>query len=90
MNDSDWQAEQFERTAPHLRAVAYRMLGSMSEADDAVQEAWLRLNRSDTDAVDEPRRLADDGRRRASAWTCCARAARAARTTSAAGCRSRS
>jgi RNA polymerase sigma factor (sigma-70 family) len=43
--------EEFERQRPHLRAVAYRMLGSLSEADDAVQEAWLRLNRSDTDGV---------------------------------------
>jgi RNA polymerase sigma-70 factor, ECF subfamily len=43
--------EEFERQRPHLRAVAYRMLGSVSEADDAVQEAWLRLNRSDTDGV---------------------------------------
>jgi RNA polymerase sigma-70 factor (ECF subfamily) len=46
-----WQAEQFERHRPHLHAVAYRMLGSLSEADDAVQEAWLRLSRSDADAV---------------------------------------
>jgi RNA polymerase sigma-70 factor, ECF subfamily len=47
----------------HLRAVAYRMLGSLSEADDAVQEAWLRLSRSDTKRRREPRRMADDGRR---------------------------
>jgi RNA polymerase sigma-70 factor (ECF subfamily) len=46
-----WQAEQFEHHRAHLRAVAYRMLGSMTEADDAVQEAWLRLSRSDADAV---------------------------------------
>jgi RNA polymerase sigma-70 factor (ECF subfamily) len=46
-----WQAEQFEHHRPHLRAVAYRMLGSLSDADDAVQEAWLRLSRSDADAV---------------------------------------
>ena len=38
-----WQAEQFEAQRPHLRAVAYRMLGSVTEAEDAVQEAWLRL-----------------------------------------------
>jgi RNA polymerase sigma factor (sigma-70 family) len=43
--------DEFERHRTHLRAVAYRMLGSVSEADDAVQEAWLRLNRSDTSAV---------------------------------------
>ena len=43
--------DEFERHRTHLRSVAYRMLGSVSEADDAVQEAWLRLNRSDTSAV---------------------------------------
>jgi RNA polymerase sigma-70 factor, ECF subfamily len=47
-----WQAEQFERHRAHLRAVAYRMLGSVSEADDAVQEAWLRLSRSDSSAIE--------------------------------------
>ena len=46
MTDQDWKTEQFQEHRAHLRAVAYRMLGSMSEADDAVQEAWLRLNRS--------------------------------------------
>ncbi|MFE9467585.1 sigma-70 family RNA polymerase sigma factor [Streptomyces virginiae] len=45
-------ARRFEEHRPHLRAVAYRMLGSLSEADDAVQEAWLRLHRSDADAVE--------------------------------------
>ncbi len=43
----DWLAHKFEENRAHLRAVAYRMLGSLGEADDAVQEAWLRLNRSD-------------------------------------------
>jgi RNA polymerase sigma factor (sigma-70 family) len=52
MDEQTWQAEQFERHRGHLHAVAYRMLGSLTEADDAVQEAWLRLNRSDTDAVE--------------------------------------
>jgi RNA polymerase sigma-70 factor, ECF subfamily len=52
MDEQTWQTEQFERHRGHLHAVAYRMLGSLSEADDAVQEAWLRLNRSDTDAVE--------------------------------------
>jgi RNA polymerase sigma factor (sigma-70 family) len=52
MDEQTLQAEQFERHRGHLHAVAYRMLGSLSEADDAVQEAWLRLNRSDTDAVE--------------------------------------
>jgi len=46
MNERDWLAERFEENRPHLRAVAYRMLGSTSEADDAVQESWLRLRRS--------------------------------------------
>ena len=44
-------AEEFERARPHLRAVAYRMLGSLSEAEDAVQESWLRLSRADTETV---------------------------------------
>jgi RNA polymerase sigma factor (sigma-70 family) len=47
MNAQEWQLEQFERQRPHLQAVAYRMLGSVSEAEDALQEAWLRLNRAD-------------------------------------------
>src|SRR6476659_9449666 len=52
MDEHDWLAEQFEAKRTHLRAVAYRMLGSLSEADDAVQDAWLRLSRSDADAID--------------------------------------
>jgi RNA polymerase sigma factor (sigma-70 family) len=52
MSEQTWQAEQFERHRGRLHAVAYRMLGSPSEADDAVQEAWLRLSRSDADAVE--------------------------------------
>src|SRR5438094_1495282 len=51
MNAQEWQLEQFERQRPHLQAVAYRMLGSVSEAEDALQEAWLRLSRADTDDV---------------------------------------
>ena len=51
-NEHDWLARQFEAERPHLRAVAYRMLGSPSEADDAVQESWLRLSRSDTGGVE--------------------------------------
>jgi RNA polymerase sigma factor (sigma-70 family) len=52
MNDQDWLAARFEQHRSHLRAVAYRMLGSLSEADDAVQDAWLRLSRSDPDEID--------------------------------------
>ena len=52
MNERDWLAERFEEHRPRLRAVAYRMLGSLSEADDAVQEAWVRLSRSDADAIE--------------------------------------
>src|SRR3989442_6749479 len=51
MDENDWLVEQFEEQRPHLRAVAYRMLGSLSEADDAVQEGWLRLSRADTTDV---------------------------------------
>src|ERR687897_251378 len=52
MEDHDFLAEQFEENRAHLRAVAYRMLGSLSEADDAVQETWLRLGRSDTSDIE--------------------------------------
>jgi len=48
----EWLARQFSEHRPHLRAVAYRMLGSLSEADDAVQDAWLRLSRADTSDVE--------------------------------------
>jgi RNA polymerase sigma factor (sigma-70 family) len=52
MNERDWLAERFEEHRTRLRAVAYRMLGSLSEADDAVQEAWIRLSRTDAGAVE--------------------------------------
>jgi RNA polymerase sigma-70 factor (ECF subfamily) len=52
VDDKALLADRFESNLTHLRAVAYRMLGSVSEADDAVQEAWLRLNRTDTAAVE--------------------------------------
>ena len=52
MNEHDWMAERFEANRTHLRAVAYRMLGSLTEADDAVQEAWLRLSRTDASRVE--------------------------------------
>ena len=53
MTEQDWLAERFEQHRPRLRAVSYRMLGSLSEADDAVQEAWLRLSRADSSQVDD-------------------------------------
>ena len=55
MADQDWLADRFEDQRPHLRAVAYRMLGSVSEADDAVQEAWIRLSRTGADDIENLR-----------------------------------
>ncbi|WP_307474942.1 sigma-70 family RNA polymerase sigma factor [Paenibacillus harenae] len=52
MNDPDWLIEQFETQRNHLQTVAYRMLGSLSEADDAVQESWIRLSRTDSSNVE--------------------------------------
>jgi RNA polymerase sigma-70 factor (ECF subfamily) len=52
MDEKEWMVAQFEANRTHLRAVAYRMLGSVSEADDAVQEAWLRLHRSGTSDIE--------------------------------------
>src|ERR671937_1193294 len=55
MDDQYWLAERFEANRSHLRSVAFRMLGSLTEADDAVQEAWIRLSRTDTSHVDNLR-----------------------------------
>jgi RNA polymerase sigma factor (sigma-70 family) len=52
MDESKWLADRFEEHRAHLRAVAYRMLGSLSEADDAVQDAWLRLSRSEASEIE--------------------------------------
>ena len=52
MSDAEWFADQLEAHRPHLRAVAYRMLGSLTDADDALQEAWLRTARSDPGAIE--------------------------------------
>src|SRR5919107_1270350 len=51
MDERDWLAERFQEHRPRLRAVAHRMLGSRAEADDAVQEAWLRLARTDAEEI---------------------------------------
>src|SRR5438309_8168669 len=56
MDEREWLAGHFEEHRVHLRAVAYRMLGSLSEADDAVQEAWLRASRADSGVVENLRR----------------------------------
>src|SRR5262244_2534248 len=53
MDEADWLAARFEGQRAHLRAVAYRMLGSLAEADDAVQNSWLRLSRADTAGVED-------------------------------------
>src|SRR6266513_1331826 len=52
MDQNEWLADRFEEHRAHLRAVAYRMLGSLAEADDAVQDAWLRLSRSGAGGVE--------------------------------------
>ena len=52
MDEQQWLAERFEEHRTRLRAVAYRMLGSLSEADDAVQDAWLRVSRAETREVE--------------------------------------
>jgi RNA polymerase sigma-70 factor, ECF subfamily len=57
MPEQMWLVEQFEANRAHLRRVAYRMLGSRSEADDAVQEAWIRLRRADTSDVENLDRM---------------------------------
>src|SRR4029453_13975436 len=54
MDEREWLADRFEEHRPRLRAVAYRMLGSLAEADDAVQDAWLRVSRADAAAVGNP------------------------------------
>ena len=63
MGEQEWLAERFEAERPHLRAVAYRMLGSLGEAEDAVQEAWLRLSRSDAEEIENLGGVAHDRRR---------------------------
>ena len=76
MDERDWLAERFQAHRPHLTAVAYRMLGSFTEAEDAVQGAWLRLSRSRTDTSEVHNLRLADHAGRARAWTCCARSSR--------------
>ena len=52
MDENEWLADRFEEHRPHLRAVAYRMLGSLTEADDAVQDTWIRVSRAGTSEVE--------------------------------------
>ncbi len=63
MTDSEWLAAAFEEHRDHLRAVAYRLLGSSSDADDAVQDTWLKLTGADPGEVENLGWLADDRRR---------------------------
>ena len=77
--DRDWLAARFDEQRPQLRRVAYRMLGTLDEADDAVQEAWLRLSRTDTEAIREPGRLARRLWSVAFHSTCCAHGGRGTR-----------
>ena len=63
MDETDWLAERFEEQRAHLRAVAYRMLGSQAEADDAVQNSWLRLSGADTTRSSSRAALGSSARR---------------------------
>jgi Sigma-70 region 2 len=71
---TEWFAERFEENRAHLRRVAYRMLGSVDDAEDAVQEAWLRFSRSENSGIEN---IVGGSQRlpREFAWTCCAHAA---------------
>src|SRR5881397_2497140 len=89
MDHETWQAEQFQALRPQLQSVAYRMLGSVGEAEDAVQETWLRLSRSDDAAIANLGGWLTTVAGRI-CWTCCAPAARGTRTRPVAGCPSRS
>jgi DNA-directed RNA polymerase specialized sigma24 family protein len=79
MGDINLLAERFEANRTHLRSAAYRMLGSLSEAEDAVQESWLRLRRSDTSSVHNLGEWLTTSSR-GCASTCCAREHRGARS----------
>ena len=78
MDEHQWLAEQFEAHRGRLRAVAYRMLGSLGEADDAVQETWVRLSRSDGSGVESLARWLTTVVAECD-WTCCTRASQSQR-----------
>ena len=62
MSQDEWLTQSFEEHRNRLRTVAYRMLGSISEADDAVQDAWIRVSQANRERGRKPRRLVDDDR----------------------------
>lgn len=63
MDGSTWLAERFEEQRPRLRGMAYRMVGSLSEAEDAVQDAWLRLSQTDANEIQSLGGVVDKGGR---------------------------
>jgi RNA polymerase sigma-70 factor (ECF subfamily) len=81
MDDSEWLAGRFEEHRPHLRAVAYRMLGSLTEVDDAVQDAWERVSRAGAEDVENLKAWLTTIVAR-SVSTCCARGTPGARSPS--------
>ena len=89
MNDREWLGKRFEEDRAHVRAVAYRMLGSLSEADDAVQQTWIRLSRTDTSGIENLTGWLTTVAR-AGASTCCAPATRGGRSRSVCTCPIRS
>ncbi len=86
MQDDERLARDFEEERARLRAVAYRMLGSQAEADDAVQEAWLRLSRAEPGSIDNVGGWLTTVVARASASTFCARASRGTRSRCRCAC----
>ena len=88
MHQTDELATRFEAHRTRLRAVAYRMLGSLTEADDAVQETWIRLSRTDAEEIENLGGWLTTVVARV-CLTCCARGRRAARSRWTRGCPSR-
>src|SRR3954470_16815861 len=90
MDERDWLAQRFQEHRPHLRAVAYRMLGSTNEADAAVQEAWIRLSRSNAGEIDNLQARLVPVVGRVARSTCSAHARGDARSHSTHTCRTQS